>query len=113
MTTECLFCKIAAGQTSTELLYEDDEVVAFRDIHPKYRVHLLLVPKTHVPSAAALSHAQDALAGKLLRVGAELARAEGLGDSGFRLVTNTGPDSGQVIDHLHVHLLGGQPLNPL
>lgn len=109
----CVFCKIAAKEVSATVVYEDDDVLAFLDIHPKYRVHVLIIPKMHLASAADVIPAHDALAGKLLRVGADLAEKEGLRDSGFRLLTNTGPDSGQVVDHLHMHLLGGEPLRPI
>lgn len=109
----CIFCTIVAKETTADLVYEDDDVVAFRDVHPKYPVHLLVVPKLHLPSAAALGGAHDALAGKCLRVGAELARKAGLAESGFRLLTNTGLDAGQLVPHLHVHVLGGGPLRPI
>ncbi len=111
--TECLFCRIAARDVPASMVYEDDDVVAFRDIRPKYRTHILLIPTAHIASAAALTSAHDTVVGKLLRVGADVARQEGIADSGFRLLTNAGPDSGQVVDHLHVHLLGGEPLHPL
>lgn len=96
-----------------DILYEDDAVIAFTDIHPKYRVHLLVIPKVHIASASDLTREQDALVGALLRVGAQLARERGVADSGFRLVANAGPDSGQIVGHLHVHVLGGEPLRPL
>lgn len=111
--SDCVFCKIAAKEVPATVVYEDDEVVAFWDIHPKYRVHILVIPKAHLASAADTRPEHDALAGKLLRVGAELAEKEGLRASGFRLLTNSGPDAGQVVDHLHVHLLGGEPLRPI
>ena len=95
------------------ILYEDSEVVAFHDIHPKYPVHILIVPKQHVASAAELRPEHDAIAGKLLRSGAMLAEKRGIAGSGFRLVMNTGPNAGQVVQHLHAHLLGGSPLRPL
>ena len=110
---DCLFCRIVRKEIPADVVYEDGEVVAFRDIHPKYRVHLLVIPKNHLASAAAISPAQDALMGKVLRVGGELAQAQGLLESGFRLLTNTGPDAGQVVPHVHLHLLGGEPLRPL
>lgn len=110
---DCLFCKIARKELSASSIYEDDEVLAFHDIHPKYRVHVLLIPKMHVGSASELQAKHDVLVGKLLRIGGELARQLGIADSGFRLLTNTGPHAGQVIDHLHVHLLGGEILRPI
>jgi histidine triad (HIT) family protein len=109
----CLFCLIARKEIPADVVYEDDEVVAFRDIHPKYRVHVLVIPKSHIASAAAIGPEQDALMGKVLRVGGELAAAQGLLESGFRLLTNTGPDAGQVVPHVHLHLIGGEPLRPV
>lgn len=109
----CLFCRIAAHEQSADVVYEDDDVIAFRDIHPKYRVHLLVIPKTHISGAKELREEHDALAGKLLRIGAALAREQGIADAGFRLLTNQGPDAGQVVDHLHLHVLGGEPLRGL
>lgn len=113
MPAACVFCDVVARKTPADVVYEDEDLVAFRDIRPKYPVHLLLVPKRHVASAAALTLPLDAMAGKLLRIGAELARKEGIAASGFRLLTNTGADAGQVVDHLHVHLLGGSALRGL
>lgn len=113
MAADCIFCRIASKGVPATVVYEDADVMAFRDIHPKYRVHVLLIPKAHVPSAAALTPEQDALAGRLLRLGAELARREGITSSGFRLLTNIGPDAGQVVQHLHLHLVGGEPLHPI
>lgn len=111
--SDCLFCRIVARELPADVVYEDADILAFRDIRPKYRVHLLVIPKLHLGGAASLEIANDALAGKVLRTGAELARQEGLADSGFRLVTNQGTDAGQVVDHLHLHVLGGQPLRGL
>lgn len=108
--THCLFCRIAAREQPANVIYADDDVVAFRDMHPKYRVHLLVIPTAHLSGVQELEEEHDALAGKLLRVGAELARREGIADAGFRLLTNQGPDAGQVVDHLHLHVLGGEPL---
>ncbi len=109
----CLFCRIAAHEQAADIVYEDDEVIAFRDIHPKYRVHLLVIPKMHLSGVQELKEQHDALAGKLLRVGAALAEKENIADAGFRLLTNQGPDAGQVVHHLHLHVLGGEPLRGL
>lgn len=111
--TDCIFCTMTAREIPTEVLWEDDDVIAFRDLHPKYPVHLLVIPKAHIASAAALERKDDALLGKVLRIGAELARKQGLSERGFRLLTNSGPDSGQEVHHLHVHVLGGERLRPL
>jgi len=111
--SDCIFCKIATHEIPTEALWEDDDVIAFRDLQPKYPVHLLVISKAHIPSAAALEEAHDTVIGKVFRVGAELAKQQGLGEKGFRLLTNSGPDSGQEVHHLHVHVLGGERLHPL
>jgi histidine triad (HIT) family protein len=110
---DCLFCKIARKALPADVVFEDDAVLAFRDIHPKYVVHILIIPKKHLASAAAATSAEDALLGRLLRTGADIAQTQGIAESGFRLLTNTGSHSGQAVDHLHVHLLGGEPLRPL
>lgn len=111
--TGCIFCQIAAREVPVNVLYEDADVLAFRDIHPKYRVHILLIPKAHLVSVAGLRPEHDVLLGRLLRLGADLARQEGIAATGYRLLTNTGPDSGQVVPHLHIHLVGGEPLRSM
>lgn len=113
MTSDCIFCKIAAHEVKAGIVYEDEDLVAFHDIHPKYLVHLLIIPKQHVASSSELGPEHDAVAGKLLRIGAALAEKQGIAASGFRLVANTGPNAGQAVDHLHIHLFGGSPLRPL
>ncbi len=113
MDTSCVFCRIARHEARADVIVEDDEVLAFPDIAPKYPVHILCIPRRHIPSAASMQPEHDALLGKILRVGASIARERGLGDRGFRLLVNTGPDSGQVVPHLHVHVLGGEPLRPI
>ena len=105
----CIFCKIIMGQIPTELLYEDDHIVVFKDIFPKAKVHLLLVPKIHVPSLNALSDEHTDLVSHLIFMLPKLALSQGL-DNGFRTVINTGSGGGQEIDHLHFHLLGGGTL---
>ncbi len=109
----CLFCAIAAGTAPADVVYEDDDIIAFHDIHPKYSVHILIIPKTHLASAAGAQQEHDWLLGKLLRVGTQIAKEKGIWESGFRLLANTGPDSGQVVEHMHIHLVGGEPLRPL
>ena len=109
----CLFCRIVARELPADIVYEDTEVLAFRDIRPKYPVHLLVVPKVHLAGVADLHVEHEPLAGKLLRIGAHLARREGIANSGFRLLTNEGPDAGQVVQHLHLHVLGGESLRGL
>jgi len=107
MPADCLFCRIVAGDIPATRVHEDDQVVAIRDINPQAPTHVLLMPVAHVASAAELTAADGPLLGRLFEVAAEIARAEGL-TGGWRLVSNVGPDAGQSVDHLHVHLLGGR-----
>lgn len=112
MTAEsnCLFCRIAAGEVSADVVHQDDEVIAFRDAAPRAPVHILLIPRRHITSAAELGTADGALLGRLFELAAELAEREGIRESGFRIVTNSGPAAGQSVPHLHFHLLGGRSL---
>ena len=104
----CVFCRIVAGDAPAQVVHSSDRVIAFRDLNPQAPVHLLLVPKEHVTSAASLSeHHGDVLA-ELFLAAAHLAKAEEVDESGWRIVTNVGPDAGQSVDHLHFHLLGGR-----
>jgi histidine triad (HIT) family protein len=105
---DCLFCKIVAGDIPSTNVFEDDLVVAFRDINPRAPTHILLAPREHIGSAAELTEAHGPLVGRLFAVAADIARTEGLEGPGYRLVTNVGADGGQTVDHLHVHLLGGR-----
>jgi histidine triad (HIT) family protein len=106
---DCIFCKIAAGQIPAERVYEDEQVVVFRDIYPKAPVHLLMVPRTHVESLNAVTAADDGLLAHLLRTAPRVAGAAGLKD-GFRAIINTGRGGGQEVMHLHLHILGGGTL---
>ncbi len=106
---DCIFCKIAAGDIPVTLLYQDERVVAFRDIASQAPVHFLVVPREHLPSLAHAGHGHVPLLGHVLAVAAELAAKEGL-SGGFRTVINTGADGGQTVDHLHVHVLGGRAM---
>jgi histidine triad (HIT) family protein len=105
----CLFCKIVAGEIPSTAVYQDDDCYAFADIDPQAPVHVLIVPRTHIASLAEAAAADAPLLGRLLEVAARIARDKGLGN-GYRAVVNTGPDGGQSVDHLHVHLLGGRPM---
>lgn len=106
---DCLFCRIIAGEIPSDTVYEDDRIMVFRDINPKADVHLLVVPREHIAGLDALTEGQDDLMGYMLRKLPELARVEGLED-GFRTIINTGPGGGQLVFHLHMHLLGGNSL---
>ena len=108
--TDCVFCKIAAREIPAEILHESDTVVAFRDLHAKAPVHILLIPKEHIASADQIESRHGGVLADLVQAAAHLANAEGIADSGWRLVTNVGPDAGQSVFHLHFHLLGGREM---
>ena len=110
---DCLFCKIAAGEIPAAKVYEDDEVLAFKDIAPKAPVHILLIPKKHLASLAEAGPEDAALLGKMQLLARQLAEQEGVAESGFRVVANSGPNSGQEVAHLHYHLLGGEQLGDI
>ena len=104
---DCLFCKIIAGEIPSKKVYEDELVYAFYDIDPQAPVHVLLIPKTHIASAAEITADNSAVVAHIFEVAAKLAKKLGLSD-GFRLVTNCGDSAGQSVKHLHFHLLGGR-----
>lgn len=106
----CIFCKIAAGEIPANKLLDEPELVAFHDLHPQAPVHVLVIPREHIDNVAAAGAEHEALLGRLLRAGVQAATAAGVNESGFRLVLNVGPDAGQSVDHLHLHVLGGRPL---
>jgi histidine triad (HIT) family protein len=108
--TSCIFCRIAAREVPSEILHESDRVVAFRDTNPQAPVHILLIPKEHIGSIAEVEEGHGALLAELARTATHLANAEGIAESGWRLVTNVGSGAGQSVFHLHVHLLGGRQL---
>ncbi len=112
MKEDCIFCKLANGVIPTDLLYEDDDVAAFRDISPRQPVHILIIPKAHIPSLAEIAPEHQALLGKICLVAQRLAEENGVAESGYRLLTNCRADSGQEVPHLHFHLIGGQFLGP-
>lgn len=107
--SDCLFCKIAAGEIPGDKVYEDDKVIAFKDINPKAEVHLLVIPREHIASLNELTPGHDALIAHMMRVIPQLAKSQGL-DEGFRTIINTGKGGGQIIFHLHMHLMGGKDL---
>lgn len=113
MTTDCLFCKIATGEIPATLVRETETTVAFRDIHPKAPVHILVIPKQHYVDVAALAQDDPGLAGQVLATAAVVAEGEGLLDGGFRVIFNTGEYAGQEVLHVHAHVLGGEPLGPM
>jgi len=107
---DCLFCRIIAGEIPATVVAQDDELLAFRDINPQAPVHLLVIPRRHIANSAASEEDDAPLLGRLLRFGCRVAAEAGIGDSGFRLVLNNGPDSGEAVPHLHLHVLGGRRL---
>ena len=107
MTDDCLFCRIASGGSDTALLHEDDHLVVFRDIHPHAPVHLLIVPKRHIRSVNDLQDGDRELLAEMFMAAREMARREGIDRSGYKLLFNVERGGGQVIFHLHLHLLGG------
>lgn len=109
MATDCLFCRIVAGEIPSAPVHDDDLIIAIRDIAPRAPTHILLMPKRHIPSALELSEADAPLVGRIFAVAADLARSEGIAEGGYRLVSNVGAWGGQSVDHLHVHLMGGRP----
>ncbi len=109
MSSDCLFCKMVAGEIPADVVYEDDEILVFKDIYPKAEVHLLMIPKQHTESLATLTPDDDALTARMVRLLPKLASEQGL-EGGFRTIINTGSEGGQVIFHLHMHLLGGKNL---
>ena len=107
---DCIFCKIVAGEIPSDILYQDEEVIAFRDINPIAPTHLLIVSKKHIPSLLHLTDAEVPLIGHMVTVANRLAREHGVAESGYRLVINCGKEGGQLVPHLHMHLLGGRVL---
>jgi histidine triad (HIT) family protein len=105
---ECLFCKIVSRAVPAQIVYSDEWVTAFRDIHPAAPTHVLIVPNRHVAGLNDLAADETDLGGQLLRAAARVARQEGVHESGYRVIINTGADSGQIVFHLHLHLIGGQ-----
>jgi histidine triad (HIT) family protein len=106
--SDCIFCKIVAGELPSERLFQDDHVTAFRDINPAGPVHVLIVPNKHISGVNQIEDADAVLIGQLLTVARDLAVEEGVADSGYRLIINQGKDAGQIVNHLHLHLIGGQ-----
>lgn len=108
--SECIFCKIINKEIPSQIVFEDEQVLAFKDINPAAPVHLLVIPKKHRESLNDIDAADEALLGHILVVAKKLAQELGIADSGYRVVNNCGDDGGQVVKHLHFHLIGGQPL---
>ena len=107
----CIFCQIIAGKIPSDIIYQDEKVVAFRDISPQAPTHLLIIPKRHIPSLTHLTEAELPLIGHMVNVANQLAKKEGIAEKGYRLAINCGEQGGQLVPHLHLHLLGGRRLS--
>ncbi len=108
---DCIFCKIAAGEIPADILYQDEEVIAFRDINPQAPTHVLIIPRQHIASLTDLPEGGSPLVGNMTGVANQLARKEGIAGKGYRVVINCGQQGGQLVPHLHMHLLGGRELS--
>lgn len=109
---DCVFCRIVAGEIPADILYQDEELIAFRDIKPVAPTHLLIIPRKHIPSLAHLPDAETPLIGHMAKIANQLAKEEGIFESGYRLAISCGEQGGQEVPHLHMHLIGGRQLAP-
>lgn len=109
MSDDCLFCKFVSGEIAPDIVYQDDQVLAFRDINPQAPTHVLIVPKRHVRDASTVEPSDGPMLAAIANAARAIAQDEGLG-GGYRLVANVGPDAGQTVFHLHVHMLAGRSL---
>ncbi len=107
---DCIFCQIVAGEIPADILYQDEEVIAFRDINPVAPTHLLIIPRKHIPSLAHLPDAETPLIGHMAKIANQLAKEAGIFESGYRLAISCGEQGGQEVPHLHMHLVGGRQL---
>lgn len=107
---DCIFCSIIKGEIPSSKVYEDDRILAFKDINPAAPVHIIIVPKTHISSTNELDESNCDIVGHIFAIGAKLAKEMGISDKGYRIVNNCGEEGGQTVNHLHFHLLGGRLL---
>jgi len=110
MAGGCIFCRIVAGEVPSDIVYQDEDFLAFRDISPQAPIHVLIIPKAHITSLVELAEGQQELVGRLILIAKKLAEKEGIAKRGYRLAINCGPDGGQMVTHLHLHLIGGKRL---
>jgi len=108
---DCIFCQIAEGKIPSDTVYQDEEIIAFRDINPQAPVHIVIIPRKHIASLSGLSQDDSALVGRLVTIANKLAEDEGVADKGYRVVINCGKEGGQLVPHLHMHLVGGRQLS--
>ena len=107
---DCIFCKIIKGEIPSDKVYEDEEILAFKDINPAAPIHILVIPKKHIPSLVELEQGDEEIIGKIYRIINKIAKEQGIDNKGFRVIVNCGKDGGQEVNHLHFHLLGGKQL---
>ena len=107
---DCLFCKMVSGEITPDTVYEDDDILAFKDINPQAPLHVLIIPKAHIATVNDLSDANTATVGRLFLRAKQIAADNGLTEPGYRLVMNCNADAGQTVFHIHLHLLGGRPM---
>lgn len=107
---DCVFCKIIKGEIPSDKVYEDEEILAFKDINPAAPIHILVIPKKHIPSLVELEQGDEEIIGKIYKVINKIAKEQGIDNKGFRVIVNCGKDGGQEVNHLHFHLLGGKQL---
>ncbi len=107
---DCVFCKIIKGEIPSDKVYEDEEILAFKDINPAAPIHILVIPKKHIPSLVELEQGDEEIIGKIYRIINKIAKEQGIDNKGFRVIVNCGKDGGQEVNHLHFHLLGGKQL---
>jgi histidine triad (HIT) family protein len=110
MSSSCIFCRIAQYELAATIVYDDDHTIAFRDLHPKAPVHILIIPKVHIASVNAVEAEHVEALGHLFTAARAIADSEGVARKGYRLVVNNGSDAGQTVDHLHMHVLAGRPM---
>jgi histidine triad (HIT) family protein len=110
---DCVFCRIVAGEIPADIVYQDKALLAFRDINPQAPTHILIVPKSHIASLADITAKHQALMGRIILLARDLAETEGISDGGYRLSVSTGADGGQLVPHVHFHLLGGRKLSDM
>jgi histidine triad (HIT) family protein len=108
---DCIFCKIIAGEIPSDIIYQDDEFIAFRDIQPQAPVHVLVIPRDHISTVMDLTDSQTSLIGRMVLLAKSLAEKEHIAQKGYRIVINCGTEGGQIVPHLHLHLIGGRKLN--
>ena len=109
--TDCLFCKMVSGEIQPDVVFEDDEVLAFRDVNPQAPVHVLVIPKSHIATTNELTPEHAGLIGKMVLAARQIAADEGVAEPGYRMVMNCNPEAGQSVYHIHLHMLGGRPMD--